>query len=189
MFFFRAAKEDKSLLKKRLRFCQRLAKLAYQEAELVCDKNYLHYFKVELRVDGLNTLVYFSLDTISRAVVAFCVLEKIPGWMGKETRMLFTHPNWRGKGKAIELYDVIMADGVIVISGKSHNPNSRQLWKKLVGLEKYTTWAQDIKDLKRVAPILVDDDEELFCELKLYAAEKRNPIEDIRIIAFNPRSK
>lgn len=127
--------------------------------------------------------------TICPGVLGFCVLEKIPRWVALETAMLYVNPNARGAGIATSLYDAIMKDGVIVISGYSHNKKSRRLWMKLVQNPKYVTWAHDIIDLSRYAAISVSKNN-FECDLKLYEDIKkirRRRKQDIRIIAFNPR--
>jgi hypothetical protein len=123
------------------------------------------------------------------AILGFCVLEKRRGWTGLETNMMYVSPNCRGEGIASLLYESIMKDGVIVISGYSHNKKSRRLWMSIVNNPKLNTWAHDIVNLDVYAPIAVKNDT-FDCSLKLYEDIKKmkNKREsDIRIIAYNPR--
>lgn len=123
------------------------------------------------------------------AVAGLCTLNKMPRWVGLETTMLYVSPAFRGKGIATKIYDAIMADGKIVISGYSHNQKSRRLWMTMVQSGKYTMWAHDIIDLSRFADLEVQDGK-FVCSLKLYEDIKklrRQRKQDVRIIAFNPK--
>lgn len=126
----------------------------------------------------------------SEAVLGFAALSKIPNWVALEVEMLYTNPNFRGMGVASILYGSVMRDGKIIISGNRQNLKSRALWLKMVNDPKIVTWAHDILDLARYAPIIVDDDGELYCQLKIYEDIKklrRVKRQDVRIIAYNPR--
>ena len=146
----------------------------------------LHIHKVLDKSAG--EWVYFAIQK-AKEVIGFCSLTKIPRWKGLETSMLYVNPLARGKGIASIIYDAVMKDGVIVISGYSHNPKSRSLWLKMVQNPKYVTWAHDIINLNRYAPIYVENGK-FECELKLYEdIKKRRRLrrQDIRIIAYNPK--
>lgn len=147
--------------------------------------------------------VYFAVDekkaehlgigrpksTPHPAIVGFCALNKIPKWVALETTMLYVSPEYRGGGVARKIYDAIMTDGQIVISGYSHNPKSKSLWMRMVKSRKYAMWAADILDLTRNAQIEIVDGK-FECSLKLYEDIKklrRQRKQDIRIIAFNPK--
>lgn len=148
--------------------------------------------------------VYFLIDTeqahlyppkvrnkaASEAVYGFAALSKIKGWVALEVEMLYVNPNFRKMGVAGILYGSVMKDGHIIISGNRQNLKSRALWLKMVNDPKIVTWAHDILDLTRYAPIIVDDDGELYCQLKIYEDIKklrRVKRQDVRIIAYNPR--
>lgn len=140
-----------------------------------------HKIKVESKED---------LKKQNPAVMGFCSLSKLPRWKALETTMLYVSPLWRRSGVALMLYDAIMKDGVVLMSGYSHNPKSRALWVKLVQNERYTTWAHDILDLKKFSPIMIDDNGDFDCKLKIYEDIKklrRRRKQDVRIIAFNPK--
>lgn len=144
--------------------------------------------------------VYFALDVSTRftpivsktpnpAVLGFCSLTKIPRWKALETSMLYVNPEARGKGIASLIYDAVLKDGVMLMSGFSHNQKSRRLWMKLVQNPRYTTWAHDILNLDSYSDITVEDDT-FQCDLKVYEDIKkmrRKRRQDIRIIAFNRR--
>jgi hypothetical protein len=122
-------------------------------------------------------------------VIGFCAMVKQPRWVAHETVMLYVSPESRGRGIATILYDGIMKDGVIVMSGYSHNPKSRNLWMKIVSTSTYITWAHDIVNLDRYSSIEVIDGK-FRCDLKLYEDIKkirRRRKQDVRIIAYNPR--
>lgn len=125
----------------------------------------------------------------STAVLGFCSLAKIPRWVALETNIMYVNPEARGKGIATILYDSVLKDGVILISGGSHNVKSRRLWMKMVQTPQYVTWAHDLLDLDRFADIAIEDDT-FQCSLKIYQDIKkvrRKRREDIRILAYNPR--
>jgi GNAT superfamily N-acetyltransferase len=122
-------------------------------------------------------------------ILGFISMTKLPRWAVYETNMIYVSPAARGQGMATVLYDAVMRDGVMVMSGYSHNPKSRRLWMKLVSDPKYTTWAHDIVNLDRYSDLFVEEDN-FQCQLKLYEDIKkmrRHLKEDVRIIAFNPR--
>jgi hypothetical protein len=148
--------------------------------------------------------VYFLIDTDaalkypakvrnkapSEAVYGFAALCKIKDWVALEVEMLYVNPNFRKMGVAGILYGSVMKDGHIIVSGNRQNLKSRALWLKMVNDTKIITWAHDILDLSRYAPIVVDDDGELYCQLKIYEDIKklrRVKRQDVRIIAYNPR--
>lgn len=123
------------------------------------------------------------------AVLGFCTMSKRPRWVALETTMLYVSPLSRGKGIASLLYDAILKDGVIVMSGYSHNAKSKKLWLKIVSNPSYVTWAHDIVNLNEYAAIDVVDGN-FDCSLKLYEDIKkmrRRRKSDVRIIAINPR--
>lgn len=99
--------------------------------------------------------------------------------------MVYVNPEHRGKGLGPLLYDTLLRDGKIIVSGFSQRPPSRKLWVKLAQNPNYTVWAQDIMDLKRASQVEVEDGK-LVCDLKLYRDIKtirRKKREDIRLIA------
>jgi hypothetical protein len=60
---------------------------------------------------------------------------------------------------------------------------------KIVQNRDYISWAHDILNLRRLAPILIEDDKYV-CEFKLYDSMKnvrKKKLEDIRIIVYNPK--
>lgn len=123
------------------------------------------------------------------AVIAFCSMSKMPRWVALETTMLYVSPAHRRLGLARRLYDTIMKDGVIIMSGYSHNQKSRRLWMSIVQNNRYIAWAHDILDLDRYADILIEDGT-IECSLKIYEdikKMKRLRRQDIRIIAYNPK--
>lgn len=146
------------------------------------------YFVVDTAIDSSSIPTKLS-RTPHPAILGFCALEKIPRWVALETTMLYVNPLSRGRGIATLIYDAIMKDGVIVMSGFSHNIKSRKLWMNIVQNPKYTAWAHDIINLDSYAAIYVEDG--LYkCALKLYEDIKkmrRRRKYDVRIIAFNPR--
>lgn len=126
----------------------------------------------------------------SEAVYGFTALSKLKDWIALEVDMLYVNPNFRKMGVAGILYGSVMKDGHIIISGNRQNLKSRAFWLKMVNNPKIVTWAHDILDLTRYAPIVVDDDGELYCQLKIYEDIKklrRVKRQDVRIIAYNPR--
>lgn len=132
--------------------------------------------------------IYFTIDQVT-GVSGFCCMSELPGWVALETSMLYVQPESRGKGIASLIYDVVMKDGVIVISGYSHNPKSRKLWMNIVNNPKYTAWAHDIINLDRYADVIIDEGQ-IVCALKIYEDIKkmrRRRRQDVRIIAFNKR--
>jgi hypothetical protein len=75
------------------------------------------------------------------------------------------------------------------MSGWSHTTKSYGLWKKLVQNPNYIAWAHDILNLRRLAPILIENDKYV-CDLQLYDSMKnvrKKKLEDIRIIVYNPK--
>lgn len=118
-------------------------------------------------------------------VVCFCELEKRPRWVAKEVTYLYVLPEYRGMQLAAKLYDVILADSNILISGASQNVKSRGLWLKMIKQSKHIIWAQDLLNLDRIAAIYHEDNK-LICDLKLYCDLKKKPRklkEDIRFLA------
>lgn len=123
------------------------------------------------------------------ALLGFASMVKPPRWIALETAMLYVSPESRGKGIATILYDSILKDGKIIMSGYSHNQKSRRLWMNIVQNPKYTVWAHDIVDLNRYADVQVVDGT-FACELKIYEDIKkmrRRRRQDVRFIAFNKR--
>lgn len=124
------------------------------------------------------------------AVMGFCAMSKLEGWVAVETAILYVSPLWRRRGVAQTLYDTMLRDGQIIISGWCHNPKSYNLWKKMVMNPNYVVWAQDMKNTDRQSDVWVDDDGEYVCNLKLYndiKKKSRKMKEDIRFVAINPR--
>jgi hypothetical protein len=122
-------------------------------------------------------------------ILGFICLSKVPRWHVLETDIIYVNPNARGQGMATVLYDAVLKDGHIVMSGYSHNPKSRRLWMKLVQNPKYVTWAHDIINLDQYSDVWVDEDQ-FECNLKLYDDIKkirRRMKSDVRILMFNPR--
>lgn len=134
--------------------------------------------------------IYFIVDKANKTVPGYCCLDVIPGWTALETNMLFVNPSYRGLGIALIIYDGILKDGNIVISGWSHNPKSKGVWYKLATNKKYTAWAHDIKNLDRYCQLDAEDNQ-LKCDLKLYEnirnKKSKQQKEDIRIIIYNKR--
>jgi hypothetical protein len=123
------------------------------------------------------------------AILGFCAMSRMPRWVALETNMLYVNPEARGRGIATTIYDSIMKDGVIVMSGYSHNQKSRRLWMNIAQNPKYVVWAHDIVDLNRYADVTVEEDT-FSCELKIYEDIKkirRRRRADVRFIAYNPR--
>jgi len=100
--------------------------------------------------------------------------------------MLYVNPEYRGKGISSILYDSILSEGVILVSGKMQNAAARRLWIRLVKDSRYTVWAQDLMNLNRCALVSIEEDE-LDCPLKLYKdlkMRRRKQTEDIRMIVI-----
>lgn len=144
-------------------------------------------------IDPLMALVLKAIPKNSKpseVVLGFVVLSKIRDWVAMEVNILYVNPLFRGQGVASALYDGVMKDGVIMISGDRQNQKSRSLWLKMVSNPRYTVWAQDLLDLSRHEPIYIDEEGALECKLKLYddiKTRRRVKRQDIRMIAINPR--
>jgi len=83
------------------------------------------------------------------------------------------------------IYDTVLKDEIILVSGEMQNIRARAIWVKLVKHPNYTVWAQDLMDLSRKEMVDVENDE-LVCSLKLYndlKMKRRKRKEDIRLIA------
>lgn len=180
MFFYRYQPVEKHLD----RYCGTLIK-NLDKAELVAGTKNKGTYKVPNRPE--QQIVYFSVH--EGVVTGLAALNKIQRWKALETGMLYVPRPFRRQGVALKLYDDVLKDGVLLMSGYSHNPKSRALWMKLVENKKYTTWAQDIVNLEHLSPIDVDDGD-FVCDLKLYDDIKklrRRRKHDVRICAINPR--
>ena len=160
------------------------------ESELVayCG-NKLHVHKIFIKKD--RTWIYFVVDTSEKITTSlgYICLRTIPRWKALETFNLYVPKEYRGLGLALKLYDAVLKDGKIVMSGWSHTKKSQGLWMKLVENTKYVSWAHDILNLKRLAPILIEDGKYV-CEFKLYDSMKnirKKKHEDIRIVVYNPK--
>jgi len=119
------------------------------------------------------------------AIYGFCSLTKIPRWVAHEVSMLYVNPDARGKGISSFIYDTVLKDKIILVSGELQNIRARAIWIKLVKNESYTVWAQDLMDLSRKDIVYIENDE-LSCSLKLYndlKMKRRKKKEDIRLIA------
>ena len=152
-------------------------------------KNKLQVFKVFIKKD--KAWIYFMIDTSGEieTSLGYICLHTIPRWKALETFNLYVPPKYRGLGIAQLLYDSVLKDGKIVMSGWSHTTKSHGLWMKLVQNRNYISWAHDILNLRRLAPILIEDDKYV-CEFKLYDSMKnvrKKKLEDIRIIVYNPK--
>jgi GNAT superfamily N-acetyltransferase len=152
-------------------------------------RNKLQVFKVFIKKD--KAWIYFMIDTsekIKKSLGYIC-LHTIPRWKALETFNLYVPPEYRGMGIAQALYDSVLKDGKIVMSGWSHTTKSHGLWMKIVQNRDYISWAHDILNLRRLAPILIEDDKYV-CEFKLYDSMKnvrKKKLEDIRIIVYSPK--
>lgn len=125
----------------------------------------------------------------SSVILGFCSLTKLPRWLAMEVSIVYTNPQLRGKGIASMLYDAILRDGVILISGYSQCSASRHLWMKIIQNPLYVTWAHDIVNLKRYSQVTVENNQ-FDCSLRIYQDIKkvrRKRREDIRFIAIYPR--
>lgn len=119
-------------------------------------------------------------------VVAFVELERPKRWVAQEVTYLFVRPDYRKLKIATHLYDVVIEDGILLMSGWSQNPKSRGLWMKLVANKNYTVWAQDILNLDRICQVYFDDGE-LQTDLKLYHDINKKPRKlktDVRLFAM-----
>ncbi len=150
-----------------------------------CDGDWI-YFVIDVSL--ARSIKRFSHWEASRkpnpCILGFCALTKIPRWMSHEVAMLYVNPEHRGKGISSLIYDAILGDGVILVSGKMQNAAARRIWIRLVKDPRYTVWAQDLMNLKRTALVSVEDDE-LNCSLKLYRdlkMRRRKQTEDMRLI-------
>src|SRR5271167_2562740 len=156
----------------------------------------LHVFKFFDRND--RDWIYFAINpilaksfkpkrtlTANPAIYGFCSLTKISRWVAPEVSMLYVNPEARGKGMSGFLYDTILRNKIILVSGEMQNIRARAIWIKLVKNPSYTVWAQDLMDLSRKEMVEVENDE-LVCSLKLYndlKMKRRKRKEDIRLIA------
>lgn len=165
-------------------------------AELISKKGKVHCFKY---IDSKNERVEYILidksikdeaDSIcDPSVMGFISLSSLKKWVAIETMILYVAPSFRRKGIASKLYDEVLKDGQIVISGNQHNPKSRALWLKMAKNPSYVVWATDVNDLSKTSDVW-EDDGEIICNLKLYDdinMKPRRPKEDIRFIAINPK--
>jgi GNAT superfamily N-acetyltransferase len=185
------------------RYIPRSAHLHKYEAEMhsrflagKCEHVQGNIYKFFERADG--DWVYFVVDEVaaretepkasrlpSKAILGFCSLTKIPRWISFEVSMLYVNPDLRGKGVSMQLYDAILNDGVVLVSGKMQNIGARRLWVKLASNPAYVVWAHDIMNLKRFDTVTVEENE-LDCSLKIYndlSMRRRKQTEDIRLIA------
>jgi GNAT superfamily N-acetyltransferase len=114
-------------------------------------------------------------------------LERPKRWCAQEVTYLFVRPDYRKLGVASHLYDIILNDDVLLMSGWSQNPKSKGLWMKLIKEGNYTIWAQDILDLDRICQVFFDEDGELVTNLKLYHDIHKKPRRlktDVRLFAM-----
>ena len=159
----------------------------YDVVRVAYCRNKLQVYKVFIKKD--KAWVYFMIDSTEKIKksLGYICLHTIPRWKALETFNLYVPPEFRGMGIAQMLYDSVLKDGKIVMSGWSHTPASYALWMKLVQNPAYVSWAHDILNLRRLAPILIEDDKYV-CEFKLYDNMKnvrKKKLEDIRIIVYN----
>lgn len=148
--------------------------------------------------------IYFSIDSLlattfpplpkksipSNCVRGFVALSKIRDWVAMEVEILYVTPEFRGNGCALNLYENVLKDGVILVSGNKQNIKSRHLWLKMLENPKLTVWAHDLVNTDRYSPIIVDDDGDIYCQMKMYEdIKKRRRVkkQDIRYVAINPR--
>lgn len=130
-------------------------------------------------------LIYFLHS--NGAVLAFVEMERPRRWVAHEVTYLFVRPDYRQHGVASHLYDVILEDGILLMSGWSQNPKSRGLWMKLIKRKEYTVWAQDILDLDRICQVFFNEFGELQTDLKLYHDINKKPRKlktDVRLFAM-----
>lgn len=159
----------------------------------------LHVRKVNIFDDDKSGITYFIIDpyaafehpatpkksTESKVIRGFVALTSIRRWKAKEVHLTYVMPQHRRKNYAYRLYREVVNDGVILLSGIMQNPKSRNLWIKLCQARNIVSWAHDILNTKRFAPVQVLDDE-LMCSLKIYEdikkMKRRIRRQDVRLV-------
>lgn len=143
-----------------------------------------NYFLIDTEL-ALATKPRKSSRKPNPAVHGFCSLERIKRWVSYEITMVYVNPEQRGKGLGPLLYDCVLRDGKIIVSGFSQRPPSKKIWIRLAQNPEYFVWAHDIMDLSRSEQIDVVNGK-FVCGLKLYRDIKtirRKKREDIRLVA------
>ena len=169
------------------------------KTSFVCQWGSLHVRKVNIFDDDKSGITYFIIDPYaayehpatpkksieSKVIRGFVALTSIKRWKAKEVHLTYIMPEHRRKNYAYRLYKAVVNDGVILLSGIMQNPKSRNLWLKLCQARNVVSWAHDILDIKRFAPIQVIEDE-LFCSLKVYEdikkMKRRIRRQDVRLV-------
>ena len=185
MYFYKFSLDD-SYLRKYARWLHAL--LHYNSVDFL-ERTTHNFISFKYHDKENKHFIYGMYDEDTDKVISYCVLGKFYRWKAKETRMLFVDPDYRKLGLALELYDIMLKDGNLILSGYSHNIKSKKLWFKLLKNEKYTSYAVDIMNHHRTAQIVVEG-KDYFCELKLYNSiekKRKKKTEDIRVLLFNPR--
>lgn len=161
-----------------------------------CAHDSLKAFKYFEKYD--RDWMYFLIDTKlakktdpeyskepSKVVHGFVSLTKLPRWASHEVAMLYVNPEMRGQGLGALVYDCVLQDKIILVSGSTQSFAARRLWMKLAQNSNYVVWAQDLMNLDRTSLVTVEGGD-FDCSFKLYndmKTKRRKQTEDIRLIA------
>ncbi len=174
-----------AFLKNRTHFVAKWGKLEVRKVNIFDDdKQGIAYFIINPRA-AFDHIPAPKKSIESQVILGFAALTSIKRWKAKEVHLTYILPAHRGKNYAFKLYKAIVNDGVILLSGIMQNLKSRGLWLKLCQTRNVVSWAHDLLDTKRFAPVQVCDNE-LVCTMKVYEdikkMKRRIRRQDVRLV-------
>lgn len=165
--------------------------------QVQCEHPILEAYKFHQKADG--ELVYFLVNPkVAKktpikeskephpAIPGFVALSKMPRWTAREVTMVYVNPEIRARGLGQLIYDTVLRDNILLMSGVSHCIKSKRLWMSLIQNPNYQVWAHDIMNLNRCSQVWIEDDD-IKCDFQLYRdikTKRRVQREDIRLLAI-----